>query len=295
VQTTLTISLQALAERALVRLPIDCAVPDVTVLIDDKLTWLHSTSALLQTAAGAHVLTFRRAGYVDSVLPVDVEQGENESLHCGLHPLSPLPPALSAGLEIRMRGESGDATVDGQPFHVGAPVPFGRHHIRVTRPGFMTWSREVDLRAGQTRALDVALVAIRETEEPHDAGWQAQSTVGWVVGGIAVASGLAALTVYMIADRQFASWKKADDELSMLIQQPGPQTASAIENKAHSNDDHLKAVWALDDWTVGLAIGAGVLAVGSAVLLGSAPKRPEVDQPLSLRLRGSGVEMRAKF
>jgi hypothetical protein len=294
---TLSIALRALIARPTVRLPVVCAVPDVVMLIDDKLMWLQARSTSLQITAGAHVFTFRRAGYMDSVLPINVDEHPNAGVDCDLRVLSPLPAGLSATLQLRMLGEPGDASVDGRPFQSGGSLPIGRHRVQVTRAGSPPWTREIDLRPNQTHLLEVAWAPT--PAEQHDDGAQIQSTAGWVAGAVGITAGLVALATYLVADQEYNSWKKADGELNALLQAgtPGPQAAAAIESKGQSNDDQLKRVWALDRWSSALAISAGVFVVGGVVLLWTAPKAASADRrELTLRVRGgSALELRAEF
>jgi hypothetical protein len=63
----------------------------------------------------------------------------------------------------------------------------GAHQVRVMQPGKMSYRAEVDLRDGETRTLDVSLES-----EKRFTGWP------WVVGGVLVTAGAAAVTAAIL-------------------------------------------------------------------------------------------------
>jgi tetratricopeptide (TPR) repeat protein len=238
------------------------------------------------------------------------------------HPSAEERARIEAEL-ARQRARIGSLVLDIQPSRAtcyvdgraiaasAAPIQLaiGEHRIVARLAGYEAATHDVSIQPDQATTLTIALKALakpaliqlRQAPEPRDDFSKVQSTLGWTVGGAAIVAGLAALTVYIVADQKFSSWKKANAELDTLIQAKtqnasGAPTATALQAKAQADDDRLKSVWALDSWAGALAISAGVLAVGSAVLLWTAPSNPaSVDHAVAVRVRATGLGLRGEF
>jgi hypothetical protein len=80
------------------------------------------------------------------------------------------PPAARAGqygvLTLRVQPADARIFVDGEEWRGSQPqdrlslqLGEGRHHLQIEKPGFQTFTGDVDLRAGETSTLNVSLLA----------------------------------------------------------------------------------------------------------------------------------------
>ena len=133
-------------------------------------------------------------------------------------------------------------------------LPPGSYTLEIQKEGWRTARREVTLKAGREAALEVALE--RETlgvSEPVSSASGGPSTGVWILGGVGVASGVAAITLTVLAGQ-------LDDELS------GQEERKSSSFRAEDYDqkvDKYNAYRVSSYITTGVALGA----LGTAALL----------------------------
>ena len=163
-------------------------------------------------------------------------------------PLASLAPAQRAWLKVQVTPGDARVHVDGRRFASGA-LPAGRHGLLVERTGYLTEQRELDIAAGQTLTISVAL-ALSPAERKLRARASAERTAGWVLGGVGglFVTGGAGLLVYNAGEYDDWQARKA--------------SASQSDN-LHS----ATAIQRVDDVSIGLLIvGAGLLGAGTWLL-----------------------------
>ena len=141
----------------------------------------------LRVSPGRHDITLRLDGYRTQHFKVYVAAGDTMKIHhdmvkgtgeatSGEYGTQPVgyarfegeprddPRAEPVGGVVRLDVRPGDASVyvDGEFRGVGAqaaslPLPAGPHRIEIVKPGYRTVEREVEVRAGETIAVEAAL------------------------------------------------------------------------------------------------------------------------------------------
>jgi hypothetical protein len=207
--------------------------------------------------------------------------GAAVSLTCGLRMLDDIPEAQRAVL--RVEGVGLKARVDGEPLPSGGAVPIGRHRLQVTKVGFEPWTRELTLEQGEVRSVTPELEAYVERWTPSDVPDRSGRTVAYALGAAGLAAGIAALTVYMVADSRYTQWEQEDAQI------PHDFNAPPMTQRVKANDDRLRSVWALDTAAGTLAIVSGAILVGAVITL-FVTRRPDRSQAgLGLRPRTDGM------
>lgn len=291
------------AAAEIAQLPIRCAVPDVTVVLDGSVVDQHAGRAPVLATAGAHTLRFTRAGYVDGVVAVELAPGLAAAVECGVRPLPKLPATQAARLRVRSPGPSGAtasdvrARVDGTALPADGWIPSGRHHVALAAPGFEPWSQEVVLMPGETRMLDARLTPLAAVSNERAAGARTQRTVAYALGGAGLAAGAAAVAFALISRDRFDDWEREHAAQQRILEQADgalePQAMAMLAERGAHNDERLKSVWQLDALAWALAIGGGALLAGGGLLLWQASDRATPSARVGVR--GQGLELRARF
>jgi hypothetical protein len=117
-----------------------------------------------------HSMAARAAGEADDPAPVPLFPPPMAGP--GLPPPGPPgppPPANRAGqygvLALRVQPPDARMLVDGEEWRSSQPqdrlslqLDEGRHHLQVEKPGFQTFAGDIDIRAGETSAVNVSLL-----------------------------------------------------------------------------------------------------------------------------------------
>jgi hypothetical protein len=117
---------------------------------------------------GKHTITAREAGYTDWVADVVVEAGQLKTLHIKMIPApGAQEPQVTGQLKVTVQPSRAAVFVDGAYVgHAGelggavhslllAP---GKHHIKVSLPGYRSFESDVDLVAGQKSEVKTELL-----------------------------------------------------------------------------------------------------------------------------------------
>lgn len=285
---TLEIALARLAEADVARMaqiPVRCGVPDALVLLDGEVVGQTPLPAPLLVAAGSHELGFRRDGYVERALRVEVPAGPVAAIDCGLLVQPELSVGLAGRLTLRIDEPGAVARVDGAALAADGRFPIGRHVVSVEQDGFEPFTREVVLQPGGEVALDVDLLPTRAVAHARASGASTQRTVGWVLGAAGVAAGIGAAIVFAVNDSRFEEFER-DQRAGTLSPTQVAEMGSTIES--------------LDAVTVVLAIGGGALLSAGAVLLltaggGEERREPAVTLGVDPAARAGAVHARIAF
>ena len=92
-----------------------------------------------------------------------------------------LEPEVTMAQLLIVTEPNATIVIDGNPTgkeRYDGQVPAGTHEVGVTEPGMLPYRADVDLKAGETRTLQVTL-----TRQSHAVVWP------WIVGGVVVAAG----------------------------------------------------------------------------------------------------------
>ncbi len=150
-------------------------VAGATVTVDGQAVGTTPLPAHLVLDLGKHVIAVSAAGMKPITKEVSIVGGADASLALSLEPevtMAQLLIVTEPNATIVIDGNpTGKERYDGQ-------VPAGTHEVGVTEPGMLPYRADVDLKAGETRTLQVTL-----TRQSHAMVWP------WIVGGAVVAAG----------------------------------------------------------------------------------------------------------
>lgn len=178
---TMTLELRPLVRTARVNVSV-VGPPNAVVKIDGKEVGLAPYAGLVNVTSEPHQFSAEAPGYVTATQSVIVKEGE--PLNLMLH----LAPAQAMGkLLVLAKPEGAAIEIDGAS--VGAtrwegPVEARIHQVVVKKPGYYTWSYDVDVPKGGERTVSATLNEDRNT-----------SFVPWLIGSIVVG---AAITVGVV-------------------------------------------------------------------------------------------------
>ncbi|MDN7025535.1 PEGA domain-containing protein [Methanoculleus sp. FWC-SCC1] len=133
-----------------------------TVTIDGSYvgtTSAGSTAPLAVTVnAGTHAIAVSKMGYQPSVTTLQVKAGEAQTVSITL---APSPP--SGTVSVASTPGSASVTLDGGSAQTTpetySNVEPGTHSVKVTKPGFVPWSKTVTVEAGKTVQVNAILTA----------------------------------------------------------------------------------------------------------------------------------------
>jgi PEGA domain/Tetratricopeptide repeat len=267
----LHIALHSVLSGLTAQLPVRCSVPEVTLLIDDGVVAQPIGAAPVLTSAGPHELRFRRAGYADAVQSVVLAPGMSAPVDCALRVMAALPDELAAQLVVRVDAPGSELRLDGGSLPPDGRVPLGRHRLAAEAPGFRSWSQDIVLAAGERRVVTVDLQRTPAAAAVDADGGAVQRDLAYVLGGVGLAAGVAALATFFIAEERYSDWQDEKAALAAIVddaarEPPDPELQMELARRVRSNNDRLKSVWQLDTLSAGLAIGGGALLATGAVL-----------------------------
>ncbi len=117
---------------------------------------------------GEHTITVRQGGYVDAVQKVQVRAGEKQTIAIKMEKdPNALLPKITAEIKLEVKPNRAAVFVDG--IFVGHIAEFegigkallvapGRHAIKISLPGYQTFSTDIDLVANQKSTVKTELV-----------------------------------------------------------------------------------------------------------------------------------------
>ncbi len=254
-------------------LAIDCPLPGVTLSLGTEQRHGLVFPATLELAVGPHTVRFVRAGYRVSEHIIELRPGKLASLACNMQPLSPLPPALAASVDLDISESFAEVLIDGRPATARNIVPVGSHRIEVRRAGFESWRRQVDIKAGTNNRIAVELRPTLAYSEQHRADAQRQRMWAYVFGGSAIAIGIATVAIAVWNGNRYGDWELEQDQLDYGYGL-GPPYSADLDPRQVDNNDLLNSVQRIDQLTVGLGIASGALLV-TGIALFAASDNPD--------------------
>ena len=153
-------------------------VPGAVITLDDQPVGHAPLDGPLTVDLGDHTIGVESPDFDPVKKAVTIEGGASASLDITL-----VRTVHSGQLVVVAEPDGATIDVDGAAVYKGrfdGPLTAESHQVRVTAPGRVPYSANVELRERETRTLQVSLVA-----EGHAALWP------WIVGGVAVAAGAA--------------------------------------------------------------------------------------------------------
>lgn len=177
---------------------------------------------------GAHTVRVALPGFVQAVVPVDVEAGRSAALDVSLEPLG------TGTLTLSLSPADAAVAVDGRPLAVGAvrqaALTAGPHSLELSRAGYAPLQKTIVLEPGAELSLNLALqpltpaVAVTPPTAPGGGGMskaQALRATGWGLTAVGVGAAVFGITRFAAAGAAYAEYE--DRSLN------GPGPASAVE------------------------------------------------------------------
>lgn len=243
-------------------LEIECQLPEVSVLIDDRRVATTPLRELIVLGEGLHRLRLERTGYRQQTATVRITRTKTTQVQCDLPVAQPL--VASGRLELDLAETGAVLLVDGAPADKSNVLPPGLHRVEVRHYGFLPWTRELRVDAGGVNRIHVAL-----TPTPayvHDSEQRAQHHRTWsyVLGATGIALAGTALGIGLWNDSRYSDWEHERSELQNAYS--GSAAAAAeLEPERRDVNSELRSIHAVDIATAMLGVAGGML-LGSGAL-----------------------------
>jgi hypothetical protein len=275
-------------------LGIQCPVPAVSILVDDRPVGTTPLEGPLMVSEGTHRLRLERSGYRPQTTSIRVTSAKTTRIGCDLPLLRPL--VASGRLDLDFPETGAELRIDGTPATKSSVLPPGLHWVEIRHYGFLPWTRELGVDMGQVHRVDVVL-----TPTPayvHDVEQRAQHrrSVSYVLGATGLGIAATALGIGLWNDSRYSDWKREraalEDDYAGSSRAAG--TPSELERRRNDVNGQLRSIHAVDIATAILGATGGVLLGSGAWLYFTADdfQRP-ARQPVSVRhaTRELGVDL----
>nr|PZN28575.1 MAG: hypothetical protein DIU78_02290 [Pseudomonadota bacterium] len=238
-----------------------CAIPDVTVRVNDAVVSRSAERLSLVLPATRHTFEFTRSGYVARRIETEGRAGARLELDCALRVDSRYPE--HAALTIR-RPEGTSVWLDGVEFAGGA-VPPGRHRLELAGPSYERLQQDVLLRPREQRTVTLLPEPTAEARaRAHEAAARTRRIAALAIGGTGVAAAGAALALYLSNNQAHERWNAKNRSLvARLANDPDSVTARDLD--ALIEDEN--AIRNRDTLAVGLSVAGGTLVLGAVALV----------------------------
>lgn len=214
--------------------------------------------------------------------------------------------SLPAGAVITLDGAPvGSAPLSG-PFDAAT----GRHALSVRASGYQPFVADIDVRVGEVTSVVPRLRAedapsspaaagcgtacgrLRELERARGSHARTQKLVALSLGGAAVLTGGAALTLALISGSRYRDWQRKSEAFTAAFQRdPSSTNAEQLERLLREET----SVRNLDAAALGLGVGAGFLAISSLALFFTAGGSSNIPR-VGVGLRGDfGIQLQSSF
>lgn len=160
-----------------------------------------------------------------------------------------------SGAEVELDGK-----LVGTTPYARQTVAAGPHRLRVSKRGFITWSRDVEVSMTEPLVVDVSLVPSLELIADYDASAGRWRTLAYVSGGLGAAALGSALYAYFVYNANRAD--EYDRDVTAAGCAADAQAAPTIDCEARFGDerDSIRTLDTLS--TVGMLVGAAALGAG---------------------------------
>jgi tetratricopeptide (TPR) repeat protein len=287
-QVTQTIDLQLQpAESRLAQLTVTSSPDGAEILVNGQSVGVTPLPASVSVAPGSVKVEARRAGYLAMERTLTLGDGARGEVTFALQEDPAAPSGTKSMLKIVASEPGVTVAVDGRERAnpgAGVLLPEGRHHLRVTLPGFEPYEKLINLPAGSETPLAVVLVPTSETRARYQSALRTRRIVGWSLLGLGVAM-VAGGTTYGLT--RFGEVSDSRDYLNQVLANEADRNntcyagqgatyqikgCDAIKADAQSRVD--SAVLKRNLGFVGAGVGAAAAVVGGYLLLsGGDPDR----------------------
>lgn len=259
---------------------IEALVPNVSIVIDERQV---GTTPLLNHAfvvpAGAHVVEATRVGYQPLRVETTVSVGASRNVSLEPRPLSELDESISGRVNVEVRERDAEVLLDGQSF-AGGQLPIGPHRLEVRSEGFEPYTEDIEVTAGDTVTLDLAL-------RPTAAFIERRRTVfrraAYITGGASLAF-LGTAVGLLIWNGQRLDDYEIERLALMDATAPDRSRRMAALNELWSSISTMNVV----SWVL---LGVGAIPLGVAVALFAAAPRSERARRISIRPQPGGLAL----
>jgi hypothetical protein len=246
-----------------------CAVPGVTVSIDEENRGEIPGSGFVAVPAGSHSLVLERSGYETERVTFRVDPGASHHHRCAGRVDAALDPAHASTLVVATLAPWADATlyVDGRPFRGSTLLlPSGRHLVEVLAPQAERWAQAVDLAPGRTGKLEPSLVPTAAYMSAASERERVRKLWTTVSLGTGLTFTAAATTLAWIGSRKREAWTKERDALDRQ-----DLAAEGVAQRLYANSREALEIRSVDQATWGAALlGGGALMVSGYLWLSAA-------------------------
>lgn len=161
----------------------------------------------------------------------------------------------------------------------------GQHRIALLVAGRRSAEQRIDIQRGSTVTVDCAEFLARPEAAPRPQSSGTVSTVGYVVGGVGAALGVAAFGHYLWNLGRYEEWKETNEALE------GDEAAADYTERQTENNELGSSIDRASRVTVTLAVGGGaLLATGvTLVVFDHGGSRPSATGKTGLAVSIAGV------
>jgi hypothetical protein len=302
-QTTETLSLNLLpTDSRLAQLLVKSALIGAEVLVNGKRVGVTPLAASVAVPPGQVQVQLRRAGYVPATQMLVLDEGARGELTFVLDEDRAAPATMRGRLAVSAGGPDTEISIDGgarRPIPGVLDLPIGPHLVRVSRPGYETVERTVEVQASAETPLVVVLAPTGETRARAEESHRVRRAVAWSLAGgglaLALAAGIyAGMTQGDVSDAQAQLDLVLGNERMVMhpcfnsqvpatmMDYDGRGCGTIRANAEQQLDDaELRRNWSL----AGAALGVVAAGVGSYLLLSDRQRHDTA--PVTVRVWGS--------
>lgn len=244
-------------------LSIKCEVPDVEVIADNVVIATTPRVGPIILQAGERRIGFRRLGYRDNYVSVNIKEATSSSINCGVQPDLVSSPSSLAVVKVRSNVDEASLFADGRQFVGSIALPLGRHNILTEKSGYQPLLTSIVVRSGQRLEVTANLTPtpekLRELERARVQRLR--------LSIISASSGLllAGVTTALIIDNhaRYDRWKQRQVILDEQWRSSAPDANLAARQA--DNDTTAKRVRLQDEVAVGMAVASIACFIASTL------------------------------
>jgi hypothetical protein len=272
------------------------------VLIDGKLAGQIPLAASITAPPGVHSIELRRPGYSSQSQVVNVGSGATAEVTLDLRIDSQALEREGSTLVLDVSESPAEFWIDDQRqgfYRQPVRLPRGRHHLRVSSPGFLIFERDIVLEPAKANFVEVTLEPTAETRRSHQASARFHRMWGWtgIIGGAVVAGSGVVLAVIGQGERNDgrhqldainAKYDNSEPPCDYLSGYESQQYSQALCKKTISDaQDKIDSGKTLGTaGLIGVGVGGAVMVTGLVLLFsGSDPNK--YDHPAARSARTS--------
>jgi tetratricopeptide (TPR) repeat protein len=213
---------------------------------------------------------------------------------------SPMPAQQPPRLEILGAPAGATLLLNRSPWLPGDPLVPGTTELVIEKPGYATWSQMLELSAGMTTTVQVAMTpesppptpATEVGDTPTPEPQRENATLAYVLGGVGAGMLVGSAGLFLWNDGRYDNWRKEDTDLQRQIASDGASNETNLRQS--TNNDLLQSIETVDVVSViGGVLGLGLVGTGLYFYLSGSPTAPRAHatrflvRPGSLQLSGT--------